>query len=220
MEVKVCGMKDPVNVEALQQLWINYIGFIFYEKSPRYVTLEGDAFTGFDKLKNQGVKKVGVFVDAEKEYVLAKAEEFKLDYVQLHGKENIFYCKDLKEKGLNIIKAFAIDNEFVFTQTQAYQYFCDYFLFDTKGKKPGGNGISFDWNVLNKYHGETPFFLSGGIGPDDLEAINQLRLLRLEGIDLNSGFEIEPGKKDVGKLKTFLDGLSHHESRDWGSDFY
>jgi len=220
MEVKVCGMKDPENVQDLQKLWINYIGFIFYEKSPRFVELPASAYPGFDRLSTQGVKKVGVFVKAEIEEVLSKVKEFELDYVQLHGGENVFYCNKLKDKGIKIIKAFSVDNDFVFTQTQAFQYSCDYFLFDTKGKKPGGNGVSFDWNLLNSYHGDTPFFLSGGIGPDDIEAINKLRLLKLYAIDLNSGFEIEPGLKDIDKLKPFLEKLKHHESEDWGGNFY
>ncbi len=208
-------MKHPENVNDLQQLPINYIGFIFYEKSSRFVELSPNAFSGFDKIVSQGIKKVGVFVDASIEYVLEKVAAYDLDYVQLHGKENIFYCNRLKEAGVKIIKAFSVDELFVFTITAAYQFYCDFFLFDTKGKLPGGNGVTFNWDILKKYNGTTPFFLSGGIGPNDLEAIKKLSFPQLHAIDVNSKFEIEPGLKNMDLLHPFVHDIKSKRQSHW-----
>lgn len=215
MEIKVCGMKHPANVLAVLNLPVNYLGFIFYEKSARFVTLQATAFTGFDKVGSQGIHKVGVFVNAPIEAVERRVQEFDLDYVQLHGSENVFYCNELRQKGIRIIKAFSVDESFVFTLTDAYQYDCDFFLFDTKGKNPGGNGVQFDWSILEKYQGQTPFFLSGGIGPKDAEAIKALSFPRLHAIDVNSGFEIEPGLKNVEKLAPFVCDLRSQNRASW-----
>lgn len=206
-------MREASNIDALRQLQVDWIGFIFYEKSSRF--LESDTYdlgalkqpikqSGF---LGQEIKKVGVFVNADQDDVIEKANTYKLDYIQLHGDENIFYCSQLKKAGLKIIKAFAVDNDFSFTNTYAYQYFCEYFLFDTKGAKPGGNGIPFDWAILKNYEGYTPFFLSGGIHPGMADKIKSLNLKYLAGVDLNSGFEIKPAFKDVQLLSTFINEL-------------
>lgn len=200
-------MKHPTNVVDLLKLPVNYVGFIFYEKSARFVEQEAAAFVGFDKIGSQGIKKVGVFVDAPIEFVKARVETFGLDYVQLHGKETVFYCTQIRQLGIRIIKAFSVDASFVFTLTDAYQYDCDYFLFDTKGKLPGGNGVRFDWSILKKYKGTTPFFLSGGIGPEDLAAIKSLSFPRLQAVDVNSKFEVEPGLKNMEKVSEFVHEL-------------
>ncbi len=200
-------MKHPPNVNELQKLAINYIGFIFYEDSARYVETVPEAFTGFDEVENQGIQKVGVFVDAPMEYVLNKVKDYQLDFVQLHGKETVAYCSELRSRGIRIIKAFSVDSDFVFANTAPYQNDCDYLLFDTKGKNPGGNGIRFDWSILKKYNGDRPFFLSGGIGPNDLIDINNLVLPKLHAVDLNSKFEIEPGLKNVELLSRFVSGI-------------
>jgi len=217
MEIKVCGLKIPTNVQAILQLEIDYIGLIFYEKSPRYVELPPEEFDGFEKLNNRHIKRVGVFVDAPVAEVARKVKEYKLDYVQLHGKENVFYCSQLQGAGIKIIKAFSIDEKFIFTLTDAYQYYCDYFLFDTKGAKPGGNGVTFDWNILERYRGTTPFFLSGGLTPEMAVQIKALRLPRLHAVDINSRFEIEPGFKDVVRVSEFVNELRNRKLSDWGT---
>ena len=208
-------MRETYNINGLRQLPVDFIGLIFYEKSPRFLEVNEidqsylkDAIQRFGN-SNEYLKKVGVFVDAVKEDVLAKAREYNLDYVQLHGSENIFYCEDLKKSGLKIIKAFQVDKHFSFTNTEAYQYYCDYFLFDTKGEKPGGNGLAFDWSILENYKGETPFFLSGGLNPKSSDQIKTLKHPKLYGVDLNSGFEIEPGFKDIDLIATFINEINH-----------
>ena len=207
MEIKVCGLTIPTNIEAVLQLGVHYIGFIFYEESPRFMQTPPELLTGFDKLHASPVKKVGVFVNAKISYVEEMVKTYGLDFVQLHGDENVFYCSKLKGKKIKIIKAFSVDEDFLFTQTEAYQYYCDYFLFDTKGKNRGGNGIVFEWRILERYRGKTPFFLSGGIKPDMAKKIKRLKLPNLQGVDLNSGFEIEPAYKDILKLKNFIEDV-------------
>ena len=215
MKVKVCGLKEKNNVSALQKLALDYMGFIFYEKSPRNISDTTCEFVGFDHILAQGIKKVGVFVDAPITFVLEKIAAFDLDYVQLHGKENVFYCQSLKKKGVKIIKAFSIHDTFSFTQTGIYEYDCDFFLFDTKGKNPGGNGTQFDWSILDHYKGNTPFFLSGGISPESIEAIRSLNHPKLYAIDVNSKFEIEPGLKDIEKVSDFVHRLRSRSTKDW-----
>ena len=219
IKVKVCGMRESMNLAGLQQLKVDYVGLIFYKKSPRFVEAKGMNPTALQKpLFRHGylgtkIEKVGVFVNASLEEILDKVKTYHLDYVQLHGKENLFYCRKLQKAGVRIIKAFSVDEKFSFTQAQAYQYDCDYFLFDTKGKKPGGNGYTFDWKILEHYHGKTPFFLSGGIQPGMAEAIRALQHPQLFAVDLNSGFEIQPGFKDVDLLATFINALQRPAAR-------
>ena len=208
-------MREKYNISGLRQLPVDYMGLIFHEKSPRFLEAKDDDLSFLKEpiqrfgILQENIQKVGVFVDAEKEYVFSKVKEYGLDYVQLHGNENIFYCEELKKEGLKIIKAFAVDKNFSFTNTEAYQYSCDFFLFDTKGEKPGGNGIAFDWSVLQNYKGETPFFLSGGISPKMDEEIKALKHPKLYAIDLNSGFEIEPGFKDIDLIATFINNIKN-----------
>ncbi len=194
-------MKSPKNIKALEQLPINLMGFIFYEKSPRNVTRKSGI-----KIR-KGVAKVGVFVNASIDFVMEKAKAHQLDYVQLHGQENLFYCQQLRQAGLHLIKAFSVDENFSFANTKGYEFYCNYFLFDTKGKNPGGNGFAFDWKLLKAYKGKTPFFLSGGIGEKDADAIKELNFKNLKGLDLNSKFEIKPALKDIQKIKNFIDAI-------------
>jgi len=202
MQVKVCGMKEPSNIMELQELPINYIGFIFYERSPRFINGNSPANV------KQGIKKVGVFVNSDVEFVIDMVAKHGLDFVQLHGGENIFYCQRLRHAGIQIIKVFNVDEKFSFTNTHAYQYFCDYFLFDTKvGDKTGGTGKQFDWNLLKKYTGDTPFFLSGGINLPAVNAIKKLNMETLIAVDINSKFEVSPGLKNIDLVKQFISQL-------------
>jgi len=200
MKIKVCGMRQQGNIEELVALKPNFIGFIFYEKSPRFVGEE--LSEEYIKSIPNSIKKVGVFVNANPGYILDMVKKYDLQYAQLHGNEMPDICRSLRQKGVNIIKAFSIDDKFNFAMLNNYKSFCDLFLFDTKGDMPGGNGVPFDWKLLKKYDNEKPFFISGGIGLHNIEDIIALsKTLHVYGIDVNSLFEIEPGVKDIGKLE-------------------
>ena len=204
--VKVCGMRDAENIREVEALGIDLMGFIFWPKSSRYVS-ERPAYLPTN------CKRVGVFVDEDIETVKRIAEDYALDYIQLHGHESPEYCAQLK--GLKLIKAFNIATTEDFKQTEPCTGIVDYFLFDTKGKSVGGNGEKFDWSVLSAYDGNKPFLLSGGIGPDDAEVLTShfspLTSKKCVGIDLNSRFEIAPGLKDINKLKDFLNALNNEQ---------
>jgi phosphoribosylanthranilate isomerase len=182
------------------------IGFIFYEKSPRFVS--SNDFLDLKNLEeqNSNLQKIGVFVNSKTSEVLDKVGEYELDYVQLHGDESSDYCENLKNvwPNIKIIKAFSVNEDFDFEKTKVFEGTCDLFLFDTKGKNRGGNGETFDWELLEKYKGDTPFLLSGGISPENAERITKVYFPKLIGIDLNSRFEIEPGIKNINKLKNFI----------------
>ncbi|GAA4463657.1 phosphoribosylanthranilate isomerase [Nibrella saemangeumensis] len=202
MKVKVCGMRDAENLKQVAALGPDFIGFIFYDKSPRYVgeDLDVDAV----KALPRSIKKVGVFVNASPDYILRTVKKYDLQYVQLHGTETPDFCRNLRNKGISIIKAFTVDSSFNFSMLNNYKLFCDFFLFDAKGDQPGGNGVRFDWKLLNRYDNEKPFFLSGGIGPDNLDALEQLKHLKLYGIDVNSQVELVAGYKDVDKVSALI----------------
>ena len=216
--VKVCGMRDTNNIRDVEKLGIDLMGFIFWPKSSRFVSQRPDY------LPTQ-CKRVGVFVDADIEQVRRIANDFSLDYIQLHGHESPDYIHSLRVDGgfaagihshsvdggfaadIRLIKAFNIATAADFAPTAAYEGLTDLFLFDTKGKCVGGNGEKFDWNVLQSYNGNTPFLLSGGIGPQDAASVKAFHHPRYIGIDLNSRFEISPGLKDIHQLKTFIESL-------------
>ena len=204
--VKVCGMREAENIREVEALGIDLMGFIFWPKSGRYVS-ERPAYLPTN------CKRVGVFVDEDIETVKRIADDYALDYIQLHGHELADYCAQLR--GFKLIKAFNIATTEDFKQTEPYTGIVDYFLFDTKGKSVGGNGEKFDWSVLSAYDGNTPFLLSGGIGPDDAEVLTShfspLTSKKCAGIDLNSRFEQAPGLKDINKLKDFLNALNNEQ---------
>ncbi|MFV0590165.1 MAG: phosphoribosylanthranilate isomerase [Draconibacterium sp.] len=195
-------MKFAENRQDLEQLGADLLGYIFYEASKRFVG-ENPESGLFDATK----PKVAVFVDENAFEILALAKNFNFEYIQLHGKENPKTCALLKKQGLKIIKAFSIDDSFRFETTKAYEKEVDYFLFDTKTPQHGGSGKKFNWEILNKYNGHKPFFLSGGIGPDDAAEIKKINHPKMTGVDLNSGFEDEPGLKNIEKLKKFIDEI-------------
>ncbi len=204
LRLKVCGMN--ANTSEVAALKPDYLGFIFWEPSKRY-------FNGDLPSIPHGIKKVGVFVDATVEDIIDKVEKYQLLLVQLHGNESPNFCEMLRKKipQIEIIKVFSLKDEFDFTALKAFEEVCDYYLFDTKGKLPGGNGYVFNWKVLSKYPSTKPFFLSGGIGLNETEAIEEF-MSRPEAqycyaIDVNSKFEIEPGLKDIEKLEKFKDIL-------------
>ena len=204
MKLKICGMKYQENILDVAALSPDYMGFIFYENSPRSI----DTYIP-DIPKS--IKKVGVFVNESLENVKKKAAQYNLNTVQLHGHEAPEFCRKLKNEGLEIIKVFSIRNEFDFSRLSAYEPFIDFFLFDTKGPNPGGNGFCFDWSVLQDYNVNKPYFLSGGIGLEQLESLknfkNSTAAKQCYAIDINSKFELKPGLKDGIKLKNFIQQL-------------
>ena len=194
--IKVCGMRDTENIRAVDQLPIDWMGFIFWPKSKRYVS-------EFPDYMPINAKRVGVFVDEDIEQVRRIADDYALDIIQLHGSETPEYASQLRE--WEIIKAFNIATAEDLEATKSYEGAVDYFLFDTKATLPGGSGQQFDWSILYAYKGETPFLLSGGIGPDDAERVRVFHHPKCLGIDLNSRFETAPGLKDVSKLREFIE---------------
>ncbi|MEZ4826394.1 MAG: phosphoribosylanthranilate isomerase [Bacteroidia bacterium] len=197
MKLKVCGMKYRPNIEQVLALEPDMLGFIFYEKSPRNV---GDSLRPEYVQFLSTVKKVGVFVNASRPVMLEKANLFGLDMIQLHGSETPELCRKLRNDGLEVIKVFSVGNEFDFSTLVPYENEVDYFLFDTRGEKPGGNGKVFDWRILADYRMDIPFFLSGGIGLEEIPQIRTFSHPMLYALDVNSRFEISPGEKDVEKL--------------------
>ena len=210
MKIKICGMKYPENIEYLALLKPDFLGFIFYEKSKRFV---GDNLLIKDLHIDKNTQKVGVFVNASHEYILENIKKHDLDLVQLHGDETPDFCAYLFKQNIKISKAFQVDEDFDFKILDVYKDVCNYFLFDTKTKHYGGSGRKFDWDILSGYDNEKPFFLSGGIDIDDAQNIKQLKGLNIFAIDINSKFEIEPGLKDVGKIGVFMEELrlNHNE---------
>lgn len=190
-------MRDVNNIREVSQLNPHYMGFIFYAASPRYVGEEFKIPENFPV----ATKRVGVFVNETNEKIIQKIQEFKLDFVQLHGNEPVQQCMELKNYPVGIIKVFSVDDDTDFEVTKHYREVVDFFLFDTKGKYYGGNARTFNWDVLTKYDQIIPFFLSGGITPDNIGDIQNLPGLNLQAIDVNSGVEIQPAMKDVKKIK-------------------
>jgi phosphoribosylanthranilate isomerase len=206
MKIKICGMKYPDNILEVASLLPDYMGFIFWEKSARY-------FDGIIPELPKSIKKTGVFVNETIAIILNKVVLHDLQVVQLHGKESVDFCEELKNrlpKEVEIIKVFSIIDSFDFEILKPFQSLCDYFLFDTKGKLPGGNGTTFDWKVLEKYPSSKPFFLSGGIGLEEMDAVNEIikTNLPIYAIDVNSKFEIEPGLKNIELCRDAINRIS------------
>lgn len=198
--IKVCGMREAENIRAVEQLGVDMIGFIFYPKSPRCLCELPDYLP-------VNALRVGVFVNENKPNVETYADRFGLDYLQLHGNESPEYCQSLRAKGMKIIKAFSIARAKDLQTVHKYETTCDYLLFDTKTEQFGGSGSQFDWNLLDAYNGHTPFLLSGGINLYSTKALKAFHHPRLAGFDINSRFELAPGKKDTERIDQFLRGL-------------
>jgi phosphoribosylanthranilate isomerase len=200
--IKICGMREAENIRQVERLGIDWLGMIFWPQSKRYVAERPDYLP-------TRAKRVGVFVDTTIDDIVAHVNGFELDLIQLHGHESPDFISGLRNAtDRPFIKAFNIASTQDLIQTRDYEGIVDYFLFDTKGKSVGGNGEKFDWSVLTDYHGETPFLLSGGIGPDDASRVKSFHHPRCIGIDLNSRFEEAPALKDINALKQFIDHLN------------
>lgn len=206
MKVKVCGMRDIENIRQVAALQPDFMGFIFYKESQRFVGdhIAPELLTSLPAC----IHKIGVFVNEEPEVIKEKVAIYKLDLVQLHGTETPRQCQELQEAGIKVIKAFSVGEDFSFLATMPYERYCDYFLFDTRGKQYGGNGVVFDWVLLKDYISNKPYFLSGGLSLDNLQS-KEFGKLRPKpfAVDVNSGFEQEPGLKKVEELKQLFGEL-------------
>jgi len=209
MNIKVCGITQFKQLQQLEALNIDYAGLIFYKDSPRYM---GDKITGKQvKDADFDIKKVGVFVNPGYSELLDAIDEYGLDIVQLHGNETPEMCEELSAE-VEVIKAFRIAGEKsidIDEMVADYDAVCDYYLFDTAGLKEsfGGTGQQFDWGILKKAKIEKPFFLSGGIGPDDAAKVKAFKHPDFFAVDVNSKFELSPGLKDMAAVLKFLQGF-------------
>ena len=199
LKIKVCGMKYEGNIKAVSALKPNYLGFIFYPPSKRFVGVDFESryISGI----SEQIHKTAVFVNA----TLGEVKEFCAVYgiktVQLHGRETPDFCDSLKGEGFEVIKAFGLHENFDFEILTPYPAAVDYFLFDTKTDAHGGSGLIFDWKIINDYQLDKPFFLSGGLSMNNLSDVMNINHPHLYGVDLNSKFELKPGLKDVEELK-------------------
>jgi len=204
VKIKVCGMRDPGNIRDVGLLRPDFMGFIFYPGSKRYV---GDSSENLFENVPEGVNKVGVFVNEEVRNIIRLAGNHGFTYVQLHGNETPDECRQLGLSGLIVIKAFSLSGKKDLEPVSSYENTCDYLLFDTPGAGWGGTGKQFDWSLLYDLESSQPFFLSGGIGAEDLEALKKLDLPGLYAVDVNSRFETAAGIKDIAALDGFIKKL-------------
>ncbi len=207
MKLKVCGMKYPQNIEDVALLNPDFMGFIFYSGSQRcadYQRLKNDI-----QSLDQGIKRVGVFVNQVIPEVITICDELELDYAQLHGDESLNFMTELKQSGVKIIKVFHIDESFNWNKCKKFVGLSDYFLFDTVCSNYGGSGKQFDWELIKEYKENLPFLLSGGIDLEHLSYIKELQFPYLAGIDVNSRFEFTPGIKDLKKLQILKNELTN-----------
>ena len=199
--IKVCGMTQGENIRSVEELGVDWIGLIFFSRSPRCVMQKPH----FMPLR---AKRVGVFVNASLEEIRARIQQYGLHLVQLHGDESPQLCAAIQQLGVGVIKAFSIGSSEDIAATKPYEGCCNYFLFDTKTTQlRGGSGAQFDWQLLTDYRGTIPFLLSGGIGPESLEALRRFKHPQCAGLDLNSRFESSPGVKAIPLLAPFIHKL-------------
>jgi phosphoribosylanthranilate isomerase len=205
MKLKVCGMKYPDNIVDVSKLKPDYMGFIFYPKSVRYVDMR--EIEGPIQKLPEDISKVGVFVNHPVSAVIEICQKLQLDFAQLHGNESPEFTSKIKDAGLGVIKVFHMDKTFDWSVTKDFISTADFFLLDTSTQQFGGSGQKFDWALLDNYHDETPFFLSGGIDIDDIPDIKKLNHPQIWGIDINSRMESSPAYKNINRLQTFINEL-------------
>jgi phosphoribosylanthranilate isomerase len=202
-KLKICGMKQPDNISQVVALHPDYLGFIFYPGSKRFIQ---NLPVSIIQQLPEDIKPIGVFVDEHLETLISQVKAYALQAVQLHGQESVDYCLKIKQAlpAIEVIKAFGVDEDFDFETLDAYTEAVDYYLFDTQTPAHGGSGKRFNWSLLNKYKGTTPYFLSGGIGLEEAGELLKIEDPRLYAVDVNSRFEVEPGLKNIEKLKEFI----------------
>jgi phosphoribosylanthranilate isomerase len=198
-------MRNPRNIQAVAAAGPDFLGFICYPGSPRFAGMDLDPVKLGEATRR--ILKVGVFVNESPENIADVADLFRFDLVQLHGAEPVSYCESLKKAGFGVIKAFGLEDGFDFSMLTPYIPVCDYLLFDTKSKHYGGAGKKFNWEILNRYAFNVPFFLSGGIGPGDADTIREITHPAFYGVDINSRFETAPGVKNVDQVTSFIKAI-------------
>ncbi|MES2516293.1 MAG: phosphoribosylanthranilate isomerase [Bacteroidota bacterium] len=210
MKLKVCGLKQEHNIAELMQMQIDYMGFIFYKKSPRFA----EELLSFDFVRTipKHIKIVGVFVNESSYSIFNHVAHYNLDMVQLHGNESPELCAELKPY-VKVTKTFQITDDFDFTQLANYLSVVDHFLFDSSSINYGGSGKIFNWKLLELYNYKTTFFLSGGISEDHIREIKLLNLPQLFAIDINSKFETKPGLKNTEQIKKFILNLNYYDNK-------
>ena len=201
MLLKVCGMRERDNIKDVLALQPQWMGFIFEPSSPRYFPRAANPSSLFEVIG--AVKKVGVFVNDDEEVMLSFQQQHALDYIQLHGDESVETCRQLKQAGIKVIKAFRVNDMFDFSIVDSYTPYADLFLFDASGTLFGGNGVAFNWQLLKRHRFNKPFLLSGGIGPDSVNQLLAFEHPEMIGVDVNSKFETAPGIKDAKALLLF-----------------
>jgi phosphoribosylanthranilate isomerase len=201
-KIKVCGLTDPLNAREISDAGADFAGFIFYARSKRFIGRDPSAIL-FQHIPAH-VKKVGVFVNEDKDRVIDTARRYQLDLVQLHGAEPASYCREVRLAGIAVIKAFGVGEDFDFNRLVRYGESCDYFLFDTQTILHGGSGVKFRWEKLGEYQLDKPFFLGGGIGPLDAQKVREISHPAFFAADINSRFETAPGIKDVTSVRNFI----------------
>jgi phosphoribosylanthranilate isomerase len=208
--IKICGMRESANIQEAAELKPDILGFIFYPESPRFAgeKLDPRILASLPR----SVRKAGVFVNSDFNEIQNLIEMYSLDIVQLHGEESPELCRRIKNTGIQVIKSFNIQEKIDFKICTEFIGNTDYFLFDTKTIKFGGSGQKFNWKLLENYEHAHPFFLSGGISSLDTDKLAGITNPSFHGIDLNSRFEIQPGIKDIEKLKIFINGLRHKQN--------
>jgi phosphoribosylanthranilate isomerase len=199
VKIKICGLKHKTNLFDVVEAGVDYVGMIFYEKSPRYVL---DSLYPEDVwFLPDEVEKIGVFVNATFDEIKKYAKLYQLNLIQLHGNELPELCKQLQDLGYGVIKAFGVDSEFDFSILNEYKEVVDFFLFDTKTLAHGGSGVTFDWNILSNYTLDIPVFVGGGVGLENLNELLNFNFPFLYSVDMNSKLEKEPGLKDISKVQ-------------------
>ena len=199
--IKVCGMADPKNIESVARLTPMLMGFIFYEKSPRYA---GNLPVESVKSLPDYIYPVGLFVDSDIDHIINICDKYGIRIVQLHGDESPALCGEPKARGFTVMKAFGIDSETDWSEIEPYEEVTDLYVFDTKTSSKGGSGMKFDWSLLDNYPLSNPYLISGGIGPDDIDAIIKAMNPKMAGVDINRLSYIAPGIKDIKKLTHFI----------------
>lgn len=201
LKIKICGMREPGNIREVSGLKPDYMGFIFYPGSKRY----GGRLSHSD-LRDfpEDIQKVAVFVNTSREEIVSTCKSYSIRILQLHGDEPPAFCHSLKEEGFQVIKAFRVGQGLDMEEIEGFAEVCDFILLDTSGDGYGGTGLKFDWNQLQNYTLELPFFLSGGVAPGDAERIMEMDVPQLYAVDLNSRFEIRPGLKNKEELENFI----------------
>jgi phosphoribosylanthranilate isomerase len=209
IKLKVCGMRDEQNIMQVAALSPDYMGFIFYEKSPRFVGNDFNVPEAFPT----NIIRVGVFVNESTDAMLRCVDRHKLGFLQLHGEETVKQCLELKRHKIKIVRVLSIDDTTDMEITKFYSEVVDFFLFDTKGKYYGGNAKTFRWQRLEEYDQQIPFFLSGGLTPENIEGIRNLADMNLHALDVNSGVEDAPALKNIEKIRSIQKSLNSINNR-------